>query len=175
MPGDAYYTAHTGHFEWYTPKDLLEKCRFALGGAINLDPFSHVNANESVCADVFLTAEDDALLCDWPVVETMFANPPYALGLIGKCCRRIEQEWRAGTFQRGIVMVNNATETIWFQQMLGISSMLCLPSRRINFLNEHRQLTIQRNSRGQAIFGLGIDEERFVEGFRDVGAILKTR
>lgn len=96
MPGDAYYTAHTGHFEWYTPKDLLDKCRFALGGAINLDPFSHVNANESVCADIFLTAEDDALLCDWPVVETMFANPPYALGLIGKCCRRIEQEWRGG-------------------------------------------------------------------------------
>jgi len=175
MAGDAYYTAHTGHFEWYTPMDLSDKCRLALGGAINLDPFSHAKANITIRADVFLTEQDDALLCDWPVVETMFANPPYALGLIGKCCRRIVQEYRAGTYQRAIVIVNNATETEWFHDLLSVSSLLCLPRKRVNFENEHRELTIKRNSRGQVIFGIGIDEMQFSTALSDVGAILKTR
>jgi hypothetical protein len=71
-------------------------------------------------------------------------------------------------------MVNNATETEWFHELLSISTMLCLPARRINFLNHHRELTIQRNSRGQVIFGVGIEETRFDAAFREVGAILKN-
>lgn len=175
MPGDGYYTAHTGHYEWYTPKDLLENCRFALGGAINLDPFTHIDANESVMADYIITEQDDALLVDWPKVETMFANPPYALGLIGKCCRRIAQEYHAGTYRRGIVIANNATEARWFHELLSVANVICLPARRINFINHYRDLTIQRNGRGQVIFGIGIDEMRFYEAFTDIGAILKTR
>ena len=174
MAGDGYYTAHTGHYEWYTPPSLVERSRQALGGGIELDPFTHSVANEIVQARHIITEQDNALIADWPKVETMFANPPYALGLIGKCCRRITQEYHAGTYQRAVIMVNNATETEWFHELLSISTMLCLPAKRINFLNHHRELTIQRNSRGQVIFGVGIEEARFDAAFREVGAILKN-
>ena len=174
MAGDGYYTAHTGHYEWYTPIGLVEKSRQALGGGIELNPFTHPVANEIVQADHIITEQDNALIADWPKVETMFANPPYALGLIGKCCRRITQEYHAGTYQRAVIMVNNATETEWFHELLSISTMMCLPAKRINFLNHHRELTIQRNSRGQVIFGVGIEETQFDVAFREVGAILKN-
>jgi hypothetical protein len=174
MAGDGYYTAHTGHYEWYTPINLVDKARQALGGSIELDPFTHPVANEIIQADHIITEQDNALIADWPRVETMFANPPYALGLIGKCARRITQEYHAGTYRRAVIMVNNATEARWFHELLSISAVLCLPAKRINFLNHHRELTIQRNSRGQVIFGVGIEETRFDAAFCDVGAILKN-
>ena len=59
MAGDGYYTAHTGHYEWYTPIGLVDKARQALGGAIDLDPFTHPVANEIVQAQHIITEQEN--------------------------------------------------------------------------------------------------------------------
>jgi len=134
--------------------------RQALGGAIALDPFSSPEANRTVQALQILTAADDALSCDWPRVRSAFMNPPYSAGLCGKAIARFVQEFRNGTFEAGIVLVNNATETRWFQQIARAASALCFTDHRIQFESLDGKRS-SNNTRGQCFLYLGPNPEPF--------------
>ena len=107
---ESYYTARSDNGEWYTPLDVVERVRRALGGTIDLDPFSCDVAQDIVQATHYFTRERDAMLYDWPVGHTLFANPPYGRGIIGKCVTKIVREF-PHTWHTGIILVNNATDT----------------------------------------------------------------
>lgn len=121
---------NTGNNEWYTPADIIEAARSVLGG-FDLDPASSELANETVRANVIYTAADDGLFREWPIGR-IFMNPPYAQPLMGQFATKYADAIRAGS--TGIVLVNNATETAWFQEIVSVSAAVCLHKARIRFV-----------------------------------------
>ena len=163
----SYYTARTDNGEWYTPSSIVEPCRAILGN-IDLDPFSCAMAQETVKARHFLTAEDDAIVCPWPIGETLFANPPYGRS-IRHCINRVVTE-HGRSWQRGIVLVNNCTDTEWFTQLAQIATVMCFFKRRIQFIHPEGTL-IDRNTRGQVAVGVEVDNKVFTHHLHRLGLI----
>lgn len=60
-----YVAANSGNNEWYTPPEFVEAARSVLG-KIDFDPASSAAANETVRAEAYMTADDDALTQPWP-------------------------------------------------------------------------------------------------------------
>ena len=86
--------------EWYTPSPFVEAARAVMGG-IDLDPASHEEANRTVKATRFLTAEDDGLAQPWK--GRVFLNPPG--GLVGEFWLKLLREYA--------VAVHPVAEAIW--------------------------------------------------------------
>jgi ParB family chromosome partitioning protein len=167
-PPKPHVTHNSGNNEWHTPSVYVEAARRVLG-AIDLDPASNDAANETVQAETYYTAEDDGLLQDW--AGTVFMNPPYSDKLVGKFVDKLVYHFVAGDVQSAVVLVNNATETAWFQTLAGHARAICFPSRRIRFAgpNEKSQTGLQ----GQAFVYIGNDPHAFVEEFGGFGFLVE--
>lgn len=159
--------------EWFTPMGIVAVVRAALGGTIDLDPFSTAAANQIVTAGQFLSVEDDAFAVTWPRVDTVFMNPPYSRGRCPAAVDRFLGQYQRGRFRRGVVLVNNATETVWFQELLRHSSAVCLPRFRVQFWNTDGK-NVSTNPRGQAL--LYVDAQRdaslFLAHMPPLGSVL---
>lgn len=158
---------NSGKTEWYTPERVLEAARAVLGG-FDLDPASSEDANRNVRAERIFTAEDDGLAQDWPIGR-IWMNPPYAAGLVDRFVSRFCDEIRRGS--TGIVLVNNATETGWFHDLLAVATAVCFPKGRIRFIcpDEGDKGTPLQ---GQAIIYCGSEPEKFKAEFGDRGTVL---
>ena len=157
---------------WFTPDTYLDSVRAALG-SVDLDPFSSPEANARVRAKRFFTEEDNAFSQDWSAVqaETAFMNPPYSAKLVRDAVFRFIYEYVSGSFQQGIVLVNNATETKWFQHMLRECSAVCFTDHRISFWNADGK-AVSGNTRGQAFLYFGNNPGAFAREFGKHGAVL---
>ena len=135
---------------WYTPEPYIHSVRRALGGSIDLDPFSSEKANETVRASHILTQEDDAFLTDWSLTKptTVFMNPPYSNPMCKNSISRYLDAYHFGWFEKGIVLVNNATDTQWFRALIADARMVCFTDHRIAFYNADGK-SVSGNTRGQ--------------------------
>lgn len=163
---------------WFTPAQYIDAARQALGGAINLDPFSSAAANEVIKADRWFTEEDNAFEQDWRLPSgdtprTCFMNPPYSGALCAKAMTRFMDEFAREAFDEGIILVNNSTETKWFQRALGQAAAVCFTNHRIAFWNTDGK-AVSGNTRGQAFlyFSRQPDADRFEAAFGHLGAIM---
>lgn len=163
---------------WFTPKNFTDSARKVMG-SIDLDPFSSVAANKLVQAAEFYTEEDDAFEQSWEIKrryknKAVWMNPPYS----GKLCRLAVNKfidcYDAGTFETGIFLVNNSTETAWFQRALLNCDAVCFPGKRISFWNVDGK-AVSGNTRGQAFFYFGNDPEKFRAEFEQYGAVVGIR
>ena len=118
----AHVAQRTGRNEWYTPQEVVDAARAAMGG-IDLDPASTIEANETVRARRIYTVDDDGLAHLW--WGRVFLNPPYARGTVDLFVRKLLDEMRSGRVFQAIVLVNNATETGWGQSLLSYADALC--------------------------------------------------
>ena len=159
---------NSGNNEWYTPPTFIEAAREVLGG-FDLDPASSEVANATVKASRIFTAEDDGLAQEWPI-GSIWMNPPYAQPLMGQFAERFSAEIRRGS--TGIVLVNNATETAWFQTMSAVCSAICFPKARIRFLDPAGNAT-GTPLQGQAILYFGADRAGFADVFRQFGLVVQ--
>lgn len=153
--------------EWYTPADYIEAARRAMG-SIDLDPATCEMAQTIVQADVYLTKMDNGLAAKW-LRENVWLNPPYSNSQvwIDKLLREVD-----GVFvKQAIVLVNNATETAWFQSLLARSAVVCFPGRRLQFWrHDHSNVGARQ---GQAIFYLGANDAAFVAEFQQFGTLMR--
>ena len=158
---------NSGNNEWYTPSVILESARNVLG-EIECDPASSDIANQNVKAKIFYTIEDDGLKRKWG--EKVWMNPPYAQPAISLFSQKLVEKLQTGEVKEAIVLVNNATETGWFQRMGEICSSICFPSGRIRFVDPEGNPS-GSPLQGQAIIYFGNNPEIFEENFNQFGLV----
>ena len=160
---------NSGDNEWYTPNEYIEAARHVLG-TINLDPASNPLANDIVQAATFYTAEDSGLEKDWN--GTVWMNPPYESGLIGQFAEKLCDSYASGNVTSAIVLVNNATETRWFQSLAEQASAACFPKGRVKFW--HPAKPSATPLQGQAILFLGPNADEFARAFSQFGFCMEA-
>lgn len=153
--------------DWYTPHHLVDAVRNTFGGSIDLDPASSDVANTVVKADRYFTEADDGLAQTWNA-KSVYLNPPYARGWVKKFMDKMVSEWNAGLFGEGIALVNNGTETAWFQNASASCSAICFPRGRVRYLTADLSSS-NGPLQGQAILYFGPNPENFRSSFRDIG------
>jgi len=152
----------SGSTEWYTPAEYIEAAREVMG-TIDLDPASNKEANRTVKADHYFTAEDDGLAQDW--YGNMWINPPYQADLIIQFADKIASE--SANFVQAVVLVNNATETRWFRKIVDVSTAIVFPTGRVNFRRPDG--STGPPLQGQAILYIGENAEQFLSRFSEFG------
>ena len=76
-----------------------------------------------------------------------------------------------GQISRAVVLVNNATETAWFQALAEASDAICLVNRRIAFYSTDGK-EASGNTRGQVFLYFDVrGVESFVEAFKSTGRV----
>ena len=163
---------------WFTPKNFTDSARKVMG-SIDLDPFSSAAANKLVQATKFYTEEDDAFQQNWKVRrqfkdKAVWMNPPYSGKLCKDAVNKFIDCYDAGNFDTGIFLVNNSTETVWFQRALLNCNAVCFPAKRISFWNVDGK-AVSGNTRGQAFFYFGNNAEKFFEEFDQYGSVIVIR
>ena len=153
---------------WFTPKEYIDMSKDVLG-SIDLDPFSSKEANRIVGAEKFFSEENSAFDNEWDVL-TVFMNPPYGAKIINKAITRFLDQQYEFNFD-AVVLVNNCTETVWFQNLLHCSAAVCFPRKRISFWNADGK-SISGNTRGQAFFYFGNNCTKFKKVFSLIGEVL---
>lgn len=153
---------NSGNNEWYTPKEIIETARDMMGG-IDVDPASSEVANKVVKAECFYTVEDDGLSKKW--FGNVWLNPPYASDLIGKFADKLVSEFE--NYSQAVVLVNNATETEWFNKIVGIGSAVCFPRGRVKFYKPDGSTGAPLQ--GQAIIYIGDCPDKFIRRFSVIG------
>lgn len=163
----AHVSNNSGNNEWYTPSVFVEAARDVLGG-FDLDPASSEIANATVRASRIFTQDDNGLEQEWPVGR-IWMNPPYAQPLMRQFADKFVKSVSEGS--EGIVLVNNATETAWFQSLAGVCSAICFPKTRIRFLSPDGRAS-GAPLQGQAILYFGSDSLKFSNRFSGFGFVL---
>ena len=159
---------NSGNNEWYTPSKYIELARKAMGG-IDTDPASSAIANRTVKAKTFYTVDDDGRNQKWE--GRVFLNPPYAQPLMSEFAEAVSGKFESGEIKQACILVNNATETQWFQRMLGVASAVCFPKSRIKFMDPSG-VPSGAPLQGQAIIYMGDKVKTFAAVFADEGAVL---
>lgn len=153
---------NSGNNEWYTPAELIEAARHAMG-SIDTDPASSDIAQRIVKAGTYYTAETNGLDKDWN--GNVWLNPPYASDLIGKFIDKLISERQ--NYKQAIILVNNATETEWFNKIISIASAVCFPKSRVKFYMPDGKTGAPLQ--GQAVIYIGDNIAAFCEAFSGIG------
>ena len=153
--------------EWYTPGEYIDLAREVMGG-IDLDPASCEYAQRWVQADRYFTKDDDGLAQEW--VGTVWLNPPYSRGLIDHFVNKLCEEYLASSVTEAVILVQNSTDTRWFNQLASFSSCFCLMNGRINFFR--REGRGKGGRFGYVFFYLGENPDRFREVFKHLGNVV---
>lgn len=160
---------NTGESEWYTPFEYIA-CARAVMGSIDLDPASSEIANKTVGAKTFFTFEDDGLLQEWS--GRIWMNPPYSAELVRLFIAKYSENVKNGNIIEGMILVNNATETQWFRELVYVSSAILFPTGRIKFIDPHGEKS-GAPLQGQALAYFGNNVNSFISNFGEFGWIAK--
>lgn len=165
-----HLTNNSGNEEWYTPKEYIEAAREVMG-SIDLDPASCDEAQKTVKAGTYYTKQDNGLFKPW--FGNVWMNPPYSAGRVEYFIRRLVEQYADDNVKSAIVLVNNATDTDWFQTLMYVTSGLCLVRSRIKF-NVNATKKLGTPLQGQVIAYVGTDHcEKFYSVFRKFGTVMK--
>ena len=152
--------------EWYTPEEITRTAAHVMG-SIDLDPASCELAQTVVQAAAYYTKIEDGLHQTWQ--GNVWLNPPYSQPQAW--VDKLFKEMQAGRVTQAIVLVNNATETAWFQRLLGEAKFACFPSRRLAFWrHDHSNVGARQ---GQCLFYFGNRPEAFYSAFGATGVVLR--
>ncbi len=155
---------NSGENEWYTPSFIIEAARESMGN-IDLDPASNKLANETVKAENYYTIYDNGLTKKW--YGNVWLNPPYSQPEISNFSNKVTEL----EFTQACVLVNNATETAWFQNMMSLCTCVCFLKGRVKY-NDKNGTPANSPLQGQAVLYFGSNAQKFSEVFNKYGIVL---
>lgn len=155
---------NSGNNEWYTPAKYVELARKVLG-EIDVDPASCDYANKTIKAKTYYTIDNNGLDKQWN--GKVWMNPPYAADLVQKFTDKMVSEFESGNTNEAIVLVNNATETQWFNNMIQDASAVAFPNGRIRYESTSREMNTP--IQGQAFIYFGNNKNKFCDVFKEIG------
>lgn len=164
----AHVANNSGNNEWYTPAKYITLAREVMG-SIDTDPATSEIANRTVQAAQIYTAEADGRDKQWS--GNVWMNPPYAQPLMSDFAEAVTQKFLDGEIKQACVLVNNATETQWFQRMMDAARAVCFPKSRIKFVDPDGNpggAPLQ----GQAVIYMGENVDGFIAAFASEGTVL---
>ncbi len=155
------------HVEWYTPAMYIEAARQVLG-AIDLDPASSEQANQTVQAATYYSEADDGLEQEWH--GRVWLNPPYGKGS-GQFTSKLVEEYEAGNTTAAVLLLNAyGFDSSWFQPLW--EHPICFTDHRVTFSSPTHKSGGPAN--GNIFIYLGPDDRAFAEVFRPFGPIVRT-
>jgi len=157
---------NSGKYEWYTPKKFIDAAREVMG-SIDLDPASSEISNKVIQATKIYTKEDNGL--DYPWSGNVWMNPPYNNSLVNDFTNKLIVD--LPNIKQACVLVNNATETKWFQKILNVCDVICFVKGRIKFLDVNGEAT-GSSLQGQVIMYFGKETGNFYNNFKQFGTCL---
>lgn len=160
---------NSGNNEWYTPEEYINIARRVMG-SIDCDPASSDFANKTVKAATYYTEQNNGLNKDW--LGNVWLNPPYAQPLITLFTEKLIQEINAGHIKQACVLVNNATETNWFQTMAIKAQVICFIKGRIKYLDS-TGIPANTPLQGQCMLYFGSNVEAFKQ--QRIGLVCEVR
>lgn len=163
----AHVGQSTGNNEWYTPPAFLAAARKVMG-SIDVDPASSELANKAVGATTFYTTKDDGRRKSW--AGTVWMNPPYSQPLVSDFCELLVKKYWNKEVTQACVLINNATETSFYQRLASCCSAVCLIKGRVKFLDEEGNEGAPLQ--GQTILYFGENYIRFAQIFAQFGVVL---
>lgn len=152
--------------DWFTPPEITQAAARAMGG-IDLDPASSKVANRSVGARNYFTQMEDGLIQEWS--GRVWMNPPFNQPTISQFTDKLVDEYIADNIEAACVLVNNASETEWFQRLAAVSNARCDFKGRIRFWNPDRLSTTPLQ--GQVVLYFGDNIPSFAAEFRPFGLL----
>ena len=161
---------------YQTPEPIVETCRKALGGTIDLDPCTTSAANERVKARHFYDERRNGLLLPW--IGTVFVNPPYggkkepAAALF---IRKLVDEIKLGNVTAAITVLNlQSLPTRWFPEVYAKAQIHGVWKTRINFIRPRTATGAKpfASSKNGTIFSyFGNNVELFAKAFSHKAAM----
>ena len=168
MLNPAHVSFNTGENEWYTPWIYVQAARDVMG-TIDTDPASSETANGIVKAKQYFTIEDDGRQQTW--VGNIWMNPPYSQPLVTEFCALLVEKLKNREIKQACVLVNNATETNFYQNMMGECQAVCFIKGRVKFIDQNGEST-GAPLQGQTILYFGEGYQKFAKVFSQFGVVL---
>lgn len=167
MLSNAQYINQTsGRVEYYTPVEIIEAARRAMG-SIDLDPASSAGANEVVRADNYLTEPDNGLAHDW--VGNIWLNHPFSREGNPKWIGKLLREYIDGHVTQACCITFAATSEKWFRPLFGFP--LCFLSPRTNYRLPDGSI-LRGVTKGSVVAYLGVNCCGFIGEFRQLGGVM---
>lgn len=161
---------NSGKYEWFTPKKYIDAAREVMG-TIDLDPASSEIGNKIIQATKIYTEQDSGLVHPWS--GNVWMNPPYNNSLVADFTKKLVEE--LPNINQACVLVNNATETKWFQNYIyEYCDSICYVRSRIKFLDVNGEET-GSSLQGQVIAYFGKNTDKFIENFKQFGKICPVK
>jgi phage N-6-adenine-methyltransferase len=150
-------------FEWYTPKEIIERVRFLLG-TIDLDPCTSEAANNHIEAAEIFTMSDDGLKQSWQ--GHVYLNPPYG-DTIGEWTGKLKRDYVNGEIIAAVALVPARTDTQWFRALADYPR--CFLHGRLKFTGPNN--TENSAPFPSAVIALGCDVQDLHRAFGDIGDV----
>lgn len=160
---------NSGNNEWYSPPQYVELARQVMG-SIDCDPASNSVAQQVVKAGVYYSVDNSGLDKQW--FGNVWMNPPYSSKLITAFIDCLLSNVFAGNTKQFCVLVNNATETKWFQKLALHADAVLFISKRVKFLDSELN---PKNTplQGQVILYYGDNINQFIIEGSKIGVVFQ--
>ncbi len=148
--------------EWYTPPEIREAVKSALGGIVDVDPCA--DPGMTFPATVHFTEADNGLARPW--LGRVYMNPPYGR-TIGAWTTKLRDELRSGFATEAVALLPARVDTTWWHELN--PPTVCFIRGRLKFSGYEQSAPFP----SVAVY-FGDKAWRFKHAFNHLGAIYES-